>query len=200
MEIEYKKANLKLPCSFILASGSPRRKELLSRLIPDFEVIPSTVEEIKFHQDGPVSLVSENSLIKAKDISREHPESLVLGADTLVFLDRKPFGKPGSRIKAVEMLKELSGREHIVATGVSLIWEEKDFELTFTDETRVLFKELSSQIIKEYFDHIDPLDKAGAYAIQTCSEMIIEKWEGSLCNVVGLPLEKLEEKLSAIFC
>ena len=200
MEIEYKKANLKLPCSFILASGSPRRKELLSRLITDFEVIPSTVEEIKFHQDGPVSLVSENSLIKAKDISREHPESLVLGADTLVFLDRKPFGKPGSRIKAVEMLKELSGRAHIVATGVSLIWEEKDFELTFTDETRVLFKELSSQIIKEYFDHIDPLDKAGAYAIQTCSEMIIEKWEGSLCNVVGLPLEKLEEKLSAIFC
>ena len=200
MEIEYKKANLKLPCSFILASGSPRRKELLSRLITDFEVIPSTVEEIKFHQDGPVSLVSENSLIKAKDISREHPESLVLGADTLVFLDRKPFGKPGSRIKAVEMLKELSGRAHIVATGVSLIWEEKDFELTFTDETRVLFKELSSQIIKEYFDYIDPLDKAGAYAIQTCSEMIIEKWEGSLCNVVGLPLEKLEEKLSAIFC
>ena len=139
MEIEYKKANLKLPF-FYLASGSPRRKELLSRLITDFEVIPSTVEEIKFHQDGPVSLVSENSLIKAKDISREHPESLVLGADTLVFLDRKPFGKPGSIIKAVEMLKELSGREHIVSTGVSLIWEEKDFELTFTDETRVLFR------------------------------------------------------------
>ena len=199
MEIEYKKANLKLPCSFILASGSPRRKELLSRLIPDFKVIPSTAEEIKSHQDGPVSLISENALIKAKDISREHPESLVLGADTLVFLDRKPFGKPGSIVEAVEMLKELSGREHTVATGVSLIWEEKDFELTFTDETRVLFKELNSQIIEQYFEHVDPLDKAGAYAIQTCSEMIIEKWEGSLSNVIGLPLEKLEEKLNAKF-
>ena len=116
-----------------------------------------------------------------------------------MFLDRKPFGKPGSIVEAFEMLKELSGKEHTVATGVSLIWEEKDFELTFTDETRVLFKELSSQIIEQYFEHIDPLDKAGAYAIQTCSEMIIEKWEGSLSNVIGLPLEKLEEKLNSLF-
>ena len=199
MEIDYKKANLKLLSPFILASASPRRKELLAEIIPEFKVIPSSAEEIKFHQDGPVSLISENAHIKAKDISCKHPESLVLGADTLVFLNSKPYGKPESKAEAAEMLKELSGRVHTVATGVSLILENEGIEQTFADETRVIFKKLSDQTIEDYFRYVDPTDKAGAYAIQTRSEMIIEKWEGSISNVIGLPLEKLEEKLNSLF-
>ena len=97
------------------------------------------------------------------------------------------------------MLKELSGREHTVATGVSLILENEGIEQTFADETHVIFKELSDQMIQDYFRHVDPMDKAGAYAIQTHPEMIIEKWEGSLSNAIGLPLEKLKEKLNSIF-
>ena len=111
------------PMFFYFGFWFSKKKRVLL-LITDFEVIPSTVEEIKFHQDGPVSLVSENSLIKAKDISREHPESLVLGAD-IMFLDESHW-KAWIRIKAVEMLKELSGESILAAaTGVSLIWEEK---------------------------------------------------------------------------
>lgn len=199
MEFDHKKANLKLPSYFILASGSPRRKELLSKIIPEFEVIPSTAEEVKLNSDGPTALICENARLKAKDISLKHPSAWVLGADTLVFCHSKPFGKPCNMKAAREMLYELSGREHRVATGVSLICETEAVEEVFADETLVTFKELDDQIIETYFKKVNPLDKAGAYAIQTCHEMIIEKWEGSVSNVIGLPLEKLEEKLNSIF-
>ena len=181
--------------SIILASGSPRRKELLSEIISEFEVFPSSAEEMKFHPDGPVALISENAHIKAKDISRMYPQALVLGADTMVFLEQKPYGKPESMLEAVQMLKELSGTVHTVATGVSLVLEARGVDETFAVETRVFFRQLDDQMIKEYFEHVDPMDKAGGYAIQTHPEMIIDKWEGSLSNVIGLPLEKLDEKL-----
>lgn len=195
MEINQQKANLKLSGTFILASGSPRRKELLSELVYDFQVIPSTAEEIKIHPQGPVALISENAKIKAGDVAREYPKAWVLGADTLVFLEGKPFGKPRDMEQATKMLLTLSGKTHTVATGICLKNISVDKEIIFSEESFVTFKKLSVEMIESYFQVVDPLDKAGAYAIQTNPDMIIERWEGSLSNVIGLPVERLREEL-----
>lgn len=195
MEIDQQKANLKLSGTFILASGSPRRKELLSELVSDFQVIPSTAEEIKIHPQGPVALISENAKIKAGDVAREYPKAWVLGADTLVFLEGKPFGKPRDMEQATKMLLTLSGKTHTVATGICLKNISVDKEIIFSEESFVTFKKLSGEMIESYFQVVDPLDKAGAYAIQTNPDMIIERWEGSLSNVIGLPVERLREEL-----
>ncbi len=195
MEIDQQKANLKLSGTFILASGSPRRKELLSELVSDFQVIPSSAEEIKIHPQGPVALISENAKIKAGDVAREYPKAWVLGADTLVFLEEKPFGKPRDMEQATKMLLTLSGKTHTVATGICLKNISVDKEIIFSEESFVTFKKLSEEMIESYFQVVDPLDKAGAYAIQTNPDMIIERWEGSLSNVIGLPVERLREEL-----
>ena len=195
MENDLQKANPKQSGSFILASGSPRRKELLSELISDFQVIPSTAEEIKTHPDGPLALISENARIKADQVAKAYPNSWVLGADTLVFLKEKPFGKPRNMQEAKKMLLTLSGKTHIVATGVCLKNISLNGEIHFTEESFVTFKKLSGSKIEAYFEKVNPLDKAGAYAIQTNPEMIVEKWEGSLFNIIGLPVEKLREEL-----
>jgi septum formation protein len=195
MEIDQQKANLKLSGTFILASGSPRRKELLSELVSEFQVIPSTAEEIKIHPQGPVALISENAKIKAGDVAREYPKAWVLGADTLVFLEEKPFGKPRDMEQATKMLLTLSGKTHTVATGICLKNISVDKEIIFSEESFVTFKKLSVEMIESYFQVVDPLDKAGAYAIQTNPDMIIERWEGSLSNVIGLPVERLREEL-----
>ena len=195
MEIDQQKANLKQSGTFILASGSPRRKELLSELVSDFQVIPSTAEEIKIHPEGPVALISENAKIKAGDVAREYPKAWVLGADTLVFLEEKPFGKPRDMEQATKMLLTLSGKTHTVATGICLKNISLNKEIIFSEESFVTFKKLSGEMIEAYFQVVDPFDKAGAYAIQTNPDMIIERWEGSLSNVIGLPVEKLSEEL-----
>ena len=195
MEIDQQKANLKLSGTFILASGSPRRKELLSELVSEFQVIPSTAEEIKIHPQGPVALISENAKIKAGDVAREYPKAWVLGADTLVFLEEKPFGKPRDMEQATKMLLTLSGKTHTVATGICLKNISVDKEIIFSEESFVTFKKLSGEMIESYFQVVNPLDKAGAYAIQTNPDMIIERWEGSLSNVIGLPIERLREEL-----
>ena len=195
MEIDQQKANLKLSGTFILASGSPRRKELLSELVSDFQVIPSSAEEIKIHPQGPVALISENAKIKAGDVARKYPKAWVLGADTLVFLEGNPFGKPRDMEQATKMLLTLSGKTHTVATGICLKNISVDKEIIFSEESFVTFKKLSEEMIESYFQVVDPLDKAGAYAIQTNPDMIIERWEGSLSNVIGLPVERLREEL-----
>ena len=195
MEIDQQKANLKQSGTFILASGSPRRKELLSELVSDFQVIPSTAEEIKIHPEGPVALISENAKIKAGDVAREYPKAWVLGADTLVFLEEKPFGKPRDMEQATKMLLTLSGKTHTVATGICLKNISLNKEIIFSEESFVTFKKLSGEMIEAYFQVVDPFDKAGAYAIQTNPDMIIERCEGSLSNVIGLPVEKLSEEL-----
>ena len=195
MEIDQQKANLKLSGTFILASGSPRRKELLSELVSDFQVIPSTAEEIKIHPEGPVALISENAKIKAEDVAREYPKAWVLGADTLVFLEEKPFGKPRDMEQATKMLLTLSGKTHTVATGICLKNISLKKEIIFSEESFVTFKKLSGEMTEAYFQVVDPLDKAGAYAIQTNPDMIIERCEGSLSNVIGLPVERLREEL-----
>ena len=143
MEIDQQKANLKLSGTFILASGSPRRKELLSELVSDFQVIPSTAEEIKIHPEGPVALISENAKIKAGDVAGGYPKAWVLGADTLVFLEEKPFGKPRDMEQATKMLLTLSGKTHTVATGICLKNIFLNKEIIFSEESFVTFKKLS---------------------------------------------------------
>ena len=198
MNVSPKKANLNLVRPLILASGSPRRKELLSQIVSEFEIVPSDAEELKIHEDGPVKLVETNARLKADSVAFQNKGHWVLGADTLVFYNDKIFGKPKDMNEAVEMLLFLSGKSHQVTTGVSLQCMELEFEKTFSETTRVQFKQIDKSSILDYFSHVDPLDKAGAYAIQSFSELIIEEFEGSYSNVVGLPVESLGRVLSRL--
>ena len=198
MDNSLEKANSNQTRPVILASCSPRRKELLSQIMSGFEIVPSDAEELKIHHYGPVQLVEENARLKADSVATQNPKHWVLGADTLVFYKDKILGKPKDMDEAVEMLLFLSDKSHQVTTGVSLQCMELEFEKTFSETTRVQFKKIDKSTITDYFSHVDPLDKAGAYAIQTFSDLIIEGFEGSYSNVVGLPVEMLEKVLSTI--
>jgi len=195
MDASSQKANQNPSRSFILASGSPRRKQLLKKIIPDFKVISSDAEELKSHSGGPLTLVEENAKKKAIPVAANNPSCWVLGADTLVFYQKEILGKPKDLDEAVEMLSFLSGKTHEVATGVSLQCNELNIVKTFSETSSVTFKPISKQEIRLYFKEVNPLDKAGAYAIQTNADMIIDRFVGSYSNVVGLPLESLGKVL-----
>ena len=195
MSTDPQKATLNPVDSLILASGSPRRKELLSSLLKNFKVITSEVEELQSHEDGPVQLVMENARIKTLALAKSHPSHWVLGADTLVALGDRVFGKPKDLMEAKSMLLQLSGKTHHVHTGVSFINISRDVLITESVSTLVTFKELVSSNIDLYFTKVNPLDKAGAYGIQSYPEMIVDSFEGSLSNVIGLPLELVREWL-----
>ena len=195
MDASSQKANQNPSRSFILASGSPRRKQLLKKIIPDFKVISSDAEELKSHSGGPLTLVQENAKKKAIPVAANNPSCWVLGADTLVFYQKEILGKPKDLDEAVEMLSFLSGKTHEVATGVSLQCNELNIVKTFSETSSVTFKPISKQEIRLYFKEVNPLDKAGAYAIQTNADMIIDRFVGSYSNVVGLPLESLGKVL-----
>ena len=190
------KATLNPVKSFILASGSPRRKELLSHLIEGFQIITSHAEELTTHPNGVCTMVLENARIKAKQVALEHTDAWVLGADTTVALGGRVFGKPSSMDEAKIMLRELSAKVHHVHTGICLINHQLSVEEVDVVTSEVYFKELNESIIEEYYREVDPLDKAGGYAIQTMSHLVVEKFEGSFSNVVGLPLELLKLWLS----
>lgn len=192
------KANLNPLSSLLLASASPRRKELLSKLIPSFRVVSSDAEELTTHPEGVGKLVQENACIKAESVASMHPSSWVLGADTVVALGGKVFGKPKSMSEAEEMLLELSGKCHQVHTGLCLIYKQSNYLECRKDSSAVHFRQLNREVISAYYDSVNPLDKAGGYAIQTNSDLIVEKFEGSYSNVVGLPLELLKSWLSEL--
>ena len=198
MDASSQKANQNPSRSFILASGSPRRKQLLKKIIPDFKVISSDAEELKSHSGGPLTLVQENAKKKAIPVAANNPSCWVLGADTLVFYQKEILGKPKDLDEAVEMLSFLCGKTHEVATGVSLQCNELNIVKTFSEISSVTFKPISKQEIRLYFKEVNPLDKAGAYAIQTNADMIIDRFVGSYSNVVGLPLESLGKVLKEL--
>ena len=177
--------------NFILGSGSPRRSELLTELLNDFRVVVSDSEEMLSHPDGPNSLVQANATLKARSVSNEHPESWVLGADTLVALGETVLGKPKDMEEAYSMLRLLSGQTHEVSTGLCLINRGQNYEKSLVESSRVTFKSVNDEILEKYFQEVNPLDKAGGYAIQTRSDLIVENFEGSYSNVIGLPLELL---------
>lgn len=181
----------------ILASSSPRRVDLLRELGVDFKVVNSGVPEIHHGELTAREISQINAYRKARAVAKKYPDALVLGADTLVYIDTKVFGKPASLEKAYEMLEELQGRKHQVVTAVCLLHLRSHRQRMFTDDSTVVFKKLDSSQIRRYLNSINPLDKAGSYAVQENGQDIIETVAGSYSNVVGLPLEKLSCELQA---
>ena len=183
----------------ILASASPRRSELLASMDIEFEVVPSHVEELVDGYDFIPDLCEANARIKAEPIADLHPECLVVAADTMVYLEDTLFGKPADLEDAHRMLTKLQGRTHQVTTGVSLIYHNEEISKSFSVITNVTFLSLDTKQISEYLAKIDPLDKAGGYAIQEHKQMIAKRVSGSVSNVVGLPVERLKEELNNLF-
>jgi septum formation protein len=181
----------------ILASASPRRVDLLRQLVSEFEVIPSAAPEVHDEQLTAWEMAQVNAYRKARVVAKQFPDALVIAADTLVYLDRdaKLFGKPAHRAEAERMLTELAGRVHAVITGVCLLQLRGHRQRVFADWTDVRFHPLTSKQIRDYLALMNPLDKAGAYAIQEHGERIVAEISGSFSNVVGLPVERLREEL-----
>ena len=183
----------------ILASASPRRSQLLASMDIEFEVVPSHVEELIDGYDFIPDLCEANARIKVEPIADMHPECLVIAADTMVYLEDTLFGKPTDIDDAHRMLTRLQGRTHQVTTGVSLIYHNEEISKSFSVITNVTFLSLDAGQISEYLAKIDPLDKAGGYAIQEHKQMIAKRVSGSVSNVVGLPVERLKEELNNLF-
>jgi septum formation protein len=179
----------------ILASASPRRVELLRQIVAEFEVVPSDATELADEHLSPYELCQLNAHRKARAVAKRFPDALVLGADTLVFLEREILGKPADLSEAHRMLNRLQGRVHQVITGVSLIHLRPHRERIFAVSTDVRFRPLTAEQVQEYLSRMNPLDKAGAYAIQDHGELIIEEIYGSYSNVVGLPVERVTEEI-----
>lgn len=173
----------------ILASGSPRRRQLLREIMEDFLIFPAHVEELEPEEGIGRQLATENALRKARAVFEENRDCLVIGSDTTVALGLRIFNKPKDLEQAAEYLSQLSGRTHSVFTGVALLGPAG--EETFCVESQVRFKLLSPSDIREYMELVHVLDKAGAYAIQEERDRIIEKFEGSLSAIMGLPIEQL---------
>jgi septum formation protein len=181
----------------ILASASPRRSELLRQLSLDFKVVPGNVPEIHHDQLTAQELSQVNAYRKARFAAKRFPDALVLGADTLVHLDTMLFGKPATLEEAHQMLERLQGRTHQVVTGICLLHLRKHRQAVFVESTAVTFQPLDAVKIRRYLNRVNPLDKAGAYAIQEEGDLIVEKIVGSYTNVMGLPLERLRAELNA---
>lgn len=175
----------------ILASKSPRRRELLSLITTDFEIKSADVDETLPEGISPQEAVLHLSKIKAEPFI--NGEDIVIGADTVVAVDGKILGKPADRQQAAEMLKSLSGKYHSVFTGVTVIKPEQS--VTFSVETKVKFFDLSDDEIDSYVATGECDDKAGAYGIQGKGSLLVEKIDGDYFNVVGLPISKLNKYL-----
>jgi septum formation protein len=174
----------------ILASTSPRRRELLAEAGYDFESIAPRIGECSIGGLTVRELALRNAIRKALAVARTQPDAVVLAADTLVALDHRIIGKPTNLDHAFAILRTLSGQTHVVCSGVVICHLRSGQFRTFHEISYVRFKKLSDQRIRDYFSKINPLDKAGAYAAQGSGAEIIQKIEGSYTNVVGLPMEE----------
>ena len=189
--------NLVLSKPLILASQSPRRKELLALIGLPFEVdvaskfIEFTPKEIK----NPQELVRANALGKVDEVKQRHTNAFVLGVDTVVSIKGETLGKPNSPAEATEMLTKLQGEKHTVWTGVSVLDTDSGKSLSFEEETEVEFFAMTAQEISDYIATGEPMDKAGAYAIQGLGTVHIRGIRGDFFNVVGLPLSRLMQTL-----
>lgn len=174
----------------ILASQSPRRRELLERMgVVDFEVRPAQGEERVEPGLTPARMVEQLSVQKAREIAAREPDALIIAADTVVAVDGRVLGKPGSRQEAVEMLTLLSGRSHTVYTGLTVCRGAE--ELIGHEATEVVFCKLTPEQIEAYVDTFEPMDKAGSYGIQGRGCVLVEGIQGDYYNVVGLPVCRL---------
>jgi septum formation protein len=179
----------------ILASASPRRKELLEKTGLLFEVDAGNCRENLSFEVAPHQLAMQISLEKAQSVAGKYPDAVIIGADTFGVLDGRIIGKPGSAEEARAMLQSISGKCHLVITGYSIIDTSCDKSVSGTVETKVYIKELTPEEIDAYVKTGEPLDKAGAYAIQGLGALFVEKIEGDYFNVVGLPVYALMNAL-----
>ena len=173
----------------ILASASPRRKQYLSYLGTDFEVIVPNVDESKIDAEKPSDLVLRLSKLKAQAVSLNHPQDIVIAADTVVAFEDTILGTPKDRADAFNMIKLLQGKDHFVYTGTTIIQGTKI--KSFVKGTKVTFSKMDDELIRSYVATGECDDKAGSYALQGIASMYIEKVEGSVSTVVGLPINEV---------
>lgn len=180
----------------ILASASPRRRELLARLGYPFEVVVAGVTEFEDSDADPRHMVAHNAALKAEWVSVRHPDALVLGADTTVFIDNLVLNKPRDLTEAHAMLMRLSGRTHTVYTGLSVRRAQTGLRRDGAESSEVTFKSLDQAGIANYLSKVETLDKAGGYSVQDQTDLIIAGYRGSFTNIMGLPLEATKQILT----
>lgn len=185
--------------NIILASASPRRKEILGNTNAKFTVIKSEIDEVILDHEHPKQVVMRLAFEKCIDIASKHKEDLVIGADTVVVLDDAILGKPKDEKDAYNMLKRLSGKTHQVITGISLINLDANKKIIDYVVSNVKFKDLSEEDIKDYIHTKESLDKAGAYGIQGYGALLVEEIQGDYFNIVGLPISRLSDLLRKHF-
>ena len=180
----------------ILASASPRRKMLMKELVPSFTIIVPEIDEslsFKNHQDVK-DIVKDIASRKCQKVSKDHPNDLVIAADTVVVIDSDIIGKPKDKDDAYRMLRKLSGKTHYVYTAYVISKEDK--VITNVVETEVIFNDLSDDLINNYIASGSPLDKAGAYGYQDNADFaLVKKINGSVTNVIGFPVDEIKEDL-----
>lgn len=182
----------------ILASQSPRRKELLAKMGVEFTVVASDFDEQLDESRSPETIAKELALGKAMAVAKHNPSSIVIGSDTIVAIDGKQLGKPDSLEEAKEILKLLSGRSHSVITGVAVVNLSANITLTGADAASVLFRPYSEALVNQYLATGDYKDKAAAYGIQSGAAPLIEYFVGNYDTIVGLPTSLLAELLSSV--
>ena len=183
------------PYRVILASASPRRRELLSRIFDGFDIIPSQIDETVEERWAPAEVAKATAVKKGAAVARLYPDALVISSDTIVYIDGEILGKPEDESDAKRMLKRLSGNEHTVYTGVYISCPS--FVRSFVEETRVRFRALADDEIDTYVAGGEPMDKAGSYGIQGDAADFVESFDGDRDNVMGLPVARLKKELSA---
>ena len=180
----------------ILASASPRRRELLAQLGVSFTVVTADVTEHEDPATDPRVMVAHNAGLKADWVAARNPEAFVLGADTTVFLEGASLNKPADAVEARIMLRRLSGRAHMVFTGLALRRLSDGLRINDGESSEVTFKSFGDEVIENYLARVHTLDKAGGYGIQDHANLIVECYKGSLSNIVGLPLETTKQILT----
>ena len=180
----------------ILASASPRRRELLGQLGVPFDVVVADITEHEESSTDPRVMVAHNAALKADWVAERHPEAVVLGADTTVFIDNHALNKPRDLAEARTMLRRLSGRTHTVFTGLAVRRTRDGLRIDEGVASDVTFKPLDEATIDAYLARVHTLDKAGGYAIHEHGDLIVAGYRGSFSNIVGLPLETTKHILT----
>jgi len=182
----------------VLASSSPRRQQMLKLVDVPFEIVVSHYEENNAMKSWPSKIVMTHAKGKVEDVIPHVKKGVIVGADTLVYKDKVIYGKPADMADAHRMLKELQGKSHYVYTALAIFDTEKKKWVVDYLKTKVFMRPLTKKEISRYFELINPLDKAGSYAIQEAGSIIIDRIEGCYYNVLGFPMAKLDEMMREI--
>lgn len=185
--------------NIILASASPRRKEILENVNVKFTVVASNIDEVILDNEPPKELVMRLAFEKCMDVARKNEDALVIGADTIVVMDDQILGKPKNEEDACNMIELLSNKKHQVITGISLINLSLDKKVIDYVVSEVTFKDLSKETIRDYINTKESLDKAGAYGIQGYGSLLVESISGDYFNIVGLPISRISDLLKENF-